>query len=91
MSELGGDFVFGGTIGFMAPEVPLIGGSFEADIYSIGKVMLEIMTGLPPSIIAAINNGNLNSIKYKLPKFLNSTEFYDLIVPCLYNISQRGQ
>ena len=42
MSELGGDFVFGGTIGFMAPEVPLIGGSFEADIYSIGKVMLEI-------------------------------------------------
>lgn len=85
LSELGGDLVFGGTIGFMAPEVPSIGGSFEADIYSIGKVMLEIMTGLPPSIIAAINNGNLNSIKYKLPKFLNSTEFYELIVPCLYN------
>ena len=44
LSEIGGNLVYGGTPGFMAPEVPEIGGSFEADIYSIGKVMLEIMT-----------------------------------------------
>lgn len=57
LSEIGGNLVFGGTSGFIAPEVPIVGGSFEADIYSVGKVMLEIMTGLPVSIIAAINIG----------------------------------
>ena len=44
LSEIGGNLVYGGTPGFMAPEVPKYGGSFESDIYSIGKVMLEIMT-----------------------------------------------
>ena len=83
LSEIGGDLVYGGTPGFMAPEVPSVGGSFEADIYSIAKVMLEIMTQLPVEFIASINISNLSKIQYKLPKFLNITQFYDVIKPCL--------
>jgi serine/threonine protein kinase len=83
LSEIGGDLVYGGTPGFMAPEVPKYGGSFEADIYSIGKVMLEIMTELPVQIIAAININSLYTIKDKLPKFLNVSEFYNVVIPCL--------
>ena len=83
LSEIGGNLVHGGTPGFMAPEVPKFGGSFESDIYSVGKVMLEIMTELPVHIIAAINIQSLNTIKHKLPKFLNVSEFYNLVIPCL--------
>ena len=46
LSELGGNLIFGGTKGFNAPETEFIGGSFKSDIYSIGKVMLEIMTSI---------------------------------------------
>ena len=59
LSEIGGNLVHGGTPGFMAPEVPKYGGSFESDIYSIGKVMLEIMTQLPLIMIAVINITNI--------------------------------
>ena len=45
--------------------------------------MLEIMTELPVHIIAAINIESLNTIKNKLPKFLNVSEFYNLVIPCL--------
>jgi len=82
LSEFEGNFFQGGTRGFMAPEA-YIGGSFEADIYSIGKVMLEIMTELPVQMIAAININNLYTIKNKLPKFLNVSEFYNVVIPCL--------
>ena len=44
LSEIGRNLVYGGTPGFVAPEVFQYGGSFASDIYSIGKVMLEIMT-----------------------------------------------
>ena len=83
LSEIGGDLVFGGTPGFMAPEVPLIGGSFDSDIYSIGKVMLEIMTQLPVQMIQVINSSNIYSLKYKLPKFMDITQFYDIVISCL--------
>ena len=83
LSEIGGDLVLGGTKGFAAPEAFMTGGSFESDIYSIGKVMLEIMTGYPVKVIAQINKSNLSRIKNKLPKFLNGSEFYDLVTPCL--------
>ena len=83
LSEIGGNLVFGGTHGFMAPEVPSKGGSFESDIYSAGKVMLEIMTQLPVPLIQAINSSNIFSLKNKLPKFLNITQFYDLVIGCL--------
>ena len=83
LSEIGGDLVLGGTKGFAAPEAFMTGGSFESDIYSIGKVMLEIMTGYPVKVIAQINKSNLSRIKNKLPKFLNVSEFYDLVTPCL--------
>ena len=83
LSELGGDLVFGGTPGFMAPEVPLVGGSFESDIYSAGKVMLEIMTQLPIQMIQVINSLNIYTLKYKLPKFMNVTQFYDIVIACL--------
>ena len=43
LNEIGGNLVYGG-IGFMVPEVHKYGGEFESDIFSIGKVMLEIMT-----------------------------------------------
>ena len=83
LSEIGGNFVYGGTDGFMAPEVRLFGGSFESDIYSIGKVMLEIMTQLPVQIIASIDNLSLYTLKDYLPKFLNVNEFYNVVIPCL--------
>ena len=83
LSEIGGNLVRLGTPGFMAPEVPKVGGSFESDIYSIGKVMLEIMTQLPLPIISVINNRSLFSLKNKLPKFLNVSAFYDVVIPCL--------
>ena len=83
LSEIGGDLVFGGTLGFMAPEVPFIGGSFDSDIYSVGKVMLEIMTQLPVQMIQVINSSNIFSLKYKLPKFMDITQFYDLVISCL--------
>ena len=63
LSEIVGDLVYGGTPGFMAPEVPIEGGSFESDIYSIGKIMLEIMTQLPVQMIEAINGSNIYSLK----------------------------
>ena len=83
LSEIGGDLVFGGTPGFMAPEVPLVGGSFDSDIYSIGKVMLEIMTQLPVQMIQTINSLNIFSLKHKLPKFMDITQFYDIVITCL--------
>ena len=83
LSEIGGGLVFGGTPGFMAPEVPLIGGSFDSDIYSAGKVMLEIMTQLPVQMIQAINSLNINTLRNKLPKFMDITQFYDLVIACL--------
>ena len=83
LSEIGGDLVYGGTPGFAAPEVFKTGGSFASDIYSVGKVMLEIMTGLPVEFIATINVRNLNIIKNKLPKFLNINQFYSIVIPCL--------
>ena len=83
LSELGGDLVFGGTPGFMAPEVRLIGGSFDSDIYSAGKVMLEIMTQLPVEMIQVINSNNIFTLRDKLPKFMNITQFYDIVITCL--------
>lgn len=83
LSEIGGNLIHGGTPGFMAPEVPINGGSFESDIYSIGKVMLEIMTELPVQIIATIKIDSLYTLKNKLPKFLNVSEFYNVVIPCL--------
>ena len=83
LSEIGGTLIHGGTDGFMAPEVNEIGGSFESDIYSAGKVMLEIMTQLPVQLIQAINSENIFSLRNKLPKFMNITQFYDLVICCL--------
>ena len=83
LSEIGGGLVFGGTPGFMAPEVLLIGGSFDSDIYSAGKVMLEIMTQLPIQMIQAINSLNIHTLRNKLPRFMDITQFYDLVIECL--------
>ena len=83
LSEIGGGLVFGGTPGFIAPEVPLIGGSYDSDIYSAGKVMLEIMTQLPVQMVQAINSLNIFTLKSKLPKFLDITQFYDIVIGCL--------
>ena len=88
LSEIGGDLVFGGTPGFMAPEVPKIGGSFDSDIYSAGKIMLEIMTQYPVRIIQTIDSSNIFSLKNKLPKFMDITQFYDIVISCL-NIDYR--
>jgi len=88
LSEMGGDLVIGGTPGFMAPEVPYIRGSFDSDIYSIGKVMLEIMTQYPVKIIQAIDSSNIFSLKNKLTKFLNITQFKYIVISCL-NINYK--
>ena len=91
LSEIGGDLVRGGTFGFMSPEVPFIGGSFESDIYSIGKVMLEIMTQYPVKIIQAIDSSNIYSLKNKLPAFLNITQFNYIVISCLNINYKKGQ
>jgi len=83
LSEFGGSLVHGGTPGFMAPEVPRVGGSFESDIYSIGKVMLEIMTELPVPLLASINSNNLHTIQNKMPQFFYVNEFNNIVRPCL--------
>ena len=83
LSEVGGKLIVGGTPGFAAPESFRTGGSFESDIYSVGKIMLEIMTQLPVETICAINISNINLIKNRLPKFLNATTIYNLVFPCL--------
>ena len=83
LSEIGGNLFYGGSAGFMAPEVPLIGGSFDSDIYSLGKVMLEIMTQLPVEMIRSINSSNIYSLKNKLPRLLDIDKFYDIVIPCL--------
>ena len=88
ISEVGGNLVHTGTPGFIAPEVFKFGGSFESDIYSIGKVMLEIMTQLPVQVISQININNIYSLKARLPKFLNHSDFYNLVIPCL-NLDQK--
>ena len=74
----------------MAPEVPLLGGSFDSDIYSAGKVMLEIMTQLPIEMIQVINSKNIFTLKHKLPKFMYITQFYDLVITCL-NIDYKSR
>ena len=38
--------------------------------------MLEIMTQLPVQMIQAINGLNIYSLKNKLPKFMDITQFY---------------
>ena len=45
--------------------------------------MLEIMTELPVHILQKININNFDDIKHKLRKFLNISEFYNLVIPCL--------
>ena len=42
------------------------------------------MTQLPVETISAINISNINLIKDRLPKFLNATTIYNLVIPCLY-------
>ena len=83
LSEVGGKLVFGGTEGFQAPETRYTGGSFASDIYSIGKVMLEIMTELPVYKIAELNIERLSTIKDTLPKLLDVSNFYSVVIPCL--------
>ena len=83
LSEIGGNLVLGGTPGFVAPEVFKSGGSFSSDIYSIGKVMLEIMTQLPLQVISAIHINNIHLIKQYLPNILNGNLYYSLVRPCL--------
>ena len=63
LSEFGGNLVYGGTPGFVAPELFKYGGLFESVIYSIGKVMLEIMTQLPVPTIAKLEIESLSIIK----------------------------
>jgi len=84
LSEVGGKLIRGGTPGFAEPEPFITGGSFESDIYSVGKILLEIMTQLPVETISAFSISNINLIKDRLPKFLNATTIYNLVIPCLY-------
>ena len=69
----------------MAPEIPLIGGSFVSGVYSAGKVMLEIMTQLPIEMIQDINSEIIFTLKNKLPRFMDITRFYDIVITC-FNI-----
>ena len=45
--------------------------------------MLEIMTQLPVQKIQVINSSNISTLKDKFPKFLDITQFDDIILSCL--------
>jgi serine/threonine protein kinase len=75
--------ILGGTPGFMAPEIRTTGGSFASDIYSIGKVMLEVITCLPLETICKINSSNIQDYYLNIPKFFGSNEFILLVKQCL--------
>ena len=77
------DTILGGTPGFMAPEIRTTGGSFASDVYSIGKVMLEIITCLPSYVIYEINYNNLSNYSKFIPLFSGSSEFISLVKQCL--------
>ena len=91
LSEVGGKLIRGGTPGFAEPEPFITGGSFESDIYSVGKILLEKMTQLPVETISSINISIINLIKDRLPKFLNATTIYNLVIPCFMLIPKRAQ
>ena len=68
---------------FIDPELLKFRNTYKSDIYSVGKVILEIMTKLPVQKIQEINSSNIITIKDKLPKLLNITQFYDIVLSCL--------
>ena len=45
--------------------------------------MLEIITQLPIQTVQVINSINIYTLKYKLTKFMDITQFYDLVIACL--------
>ena len=45
--------------------------------------MLEIMTQLPIEMVQAINSANIFTLKNKLPRFMDITQFYDIVITCL--------
>ena len=48
-----------GTLGYMAPEMPYTGkATKESDVYSFGVLMLEVMCGVRPLDIPAIEKGD---------------------------------
>ena len=77
------DTILGGTPGFMAPEIRTTEGSFASDVYSIGKVMLEIITCLPSYVIYEINYNNLSNYSKFIPLYSGSSEFTSLVKQCL--------
>ena len=84
LSEIGGGLVKGGTPGFLAPEIQLgKGGSFESDIYSLGKVMLEILTCWRMTEIQMIDESNFDINQKYFPRFLGDINFYACIKKCL--------
>lgn len=84
LSQIKGELVKGGTPGFIAPEIQEgKGGSFESDIYSLGKVMLEILTCWDMRKVQMINENNFNINHKYFPKFLGDTDFYLCVKKCL--------
>ena len=79
----------GGTRGFMAPEIFKTGGSFASDIYSIGKVMLEVITCLPMRTIGDINSNNISNYSKYIPNFSGSNTFVSIIKQCLIEDPNR--
>ena len=84
LSAISGELVKGGTPGFLAPEIQQgRGGSFESDIYSLGKVMLEILTCWNMQKVQTINEYNFTQYQMYFPKFLGDVNFYSCVKKCL--------
>ena len=80
---MGNDNVHGGTPGFMAPEVPKEGGSYKSDIYSVGKVMIEIMTCRSMEEVYKINYNSLIDSTSLFPEFDYKDKFISIVRECI--------
>lgn len=80
------DKLTGGTEGYTAPEAREngTGGSFPSDIYSIGKMIYEILTNCSCEKLKKIKYINFDTNNQKIKRSLNSNYFIDRLKLCLH-------
>jgi len=80
------DKLFGGTRGYRAPEVREngTGGSFPSDMYSIGKMIYEILTNCSYEKVKKIKYNNFDNNNQKVKRCLNSSYFMEQLKRCLH-------
>ncbi len=84
LSKYGNEKIGGGTKGYLAPEVMKgRGGSFPSDIYSVGKIMCQILSDELLNV-KILEYENFDNIVREIKRCLKSDYFYDEIKKCLH-------